>query len=208
MSKMNEQIIVASRTSVFNDEELAFQGVNSNQSTVKQITENIANSFSVMRRGNAEEDKDYKQPIPYAVLKRGDEVFIYERLTGGGEDRLHNQLSLGVGGHANDTGEDNFDELIINNLNRELEEELIINHDQELDMSLEYAGLINDDENDVGLHHIGILSIIELPLNTDVQVRETEQLKGGWISIQNLKKQDTYQDLESWSQFVADILNQ
>lgn len=36
-----------------------------------------------MRRGDAEENPDFKQPIPYVVIKREDEVYVYERLQGG-----------------------------------------------------------------------------------------------------------------------------
>ena len=73
---------------------------------------------------------------------------------------------------------------------------------------VEVIGLINDDENSVGRVHIGLLAIIELSLDTDVRVREVDQLKGGWIQIKDLKNEDTYNNLETWSQFVADILNQ
>jgi predicted NUDIX family phosphoesterase len=52
-------------------------------------------------------------------------------------------------------------------------------------------GLINDDSNDVGLHHIGIIFKLEVPTGTEVTVRETDQLEGYWIRTKDLKK-DTY----------------
>ena len=198
-------IVVAPRNKVFVNEILTFQGVNSDKEVLKRVVQNIDRSFSIMRRGDAEEDTNFKQPIPYAVLKRRNDVFIYERLQGGGEARLHNQLSLGVGGHINGTTDYEFNDLLYDNLRREIEEELYLSNDK---FEVEVIGLINDDENSVGRVHIGLLAIIELSLDTDVRVREVDQLKGGWIQIKDLKNEDTYNNLETWSQFVADILNQ
>jgi predicted NUDIX family phosphoesterase len=203
MGKMDEMILVAPRKEVFNNETLTFQGVNSDEETLKIIVSNIANTFSVMRRGDAEENPEFKQPIPYCVIKRGNEVYVYERLQGGGETRLHNQLSLGVGGHMNKFETDDFYEQLSVNLERELDEELLIDGKR---LSLDTIGLINDDENEVGKVHIGLLVIAELEKNATVSVRETDQLKGEWISIENLPYADTYERLESWSKFVTDIL--
>jgi predicted NUDIX family phosphoesterase len=204
MGKMDEMIIVAPRNEVFESENLTFQGVNSNKLLLKEVVSNIANSYSVMRRGDAEENPTYKQPIPYCVLKRGNEVFVYERLQGGGETRLHNKLSMGVGGHMNKFEVDDFYEQLSVNLERELEEELHIDGDR---LSLETVGLINDDENEVGHVHIGLLVIAELKEDTQVTVREVDQLKGSWFDAKELKEPHVYERLESWSQFVADILN-
>lgn len=204
MSKMDEIIIVAPRKEVFDNEKLTFQGVKSDKHITKQITENIARTYSTMRRGDAEENPNYKQPIPYVVLKRGNEVFSYKRLTGGGEQRLHNQISLGVGGHLNDVEGLDFYGVLADGLQRELSEELFINSNK---LTLNTVGLINDDSNDVGKVHIGMLVIGELPLDEEVSVQETDQLLGEWIKIEDLKQPEIYNSLETWSQFVADILN-
>jgi predicted NUDIX family phosphoesterase len=204
MSKMDEMIIVTPRVDVFNNETLTFQGVNSDKTTLKKVVSNLANNYSVMRRGDAEEDPTYKQPIPYCVLKRNDEVYIYERLQGGGESKLHGKLSLGVGGHMNKFEVEDFYEQLSVNLERELEEELHIDGER---LSLDTIGLINDDENEVGHVHIGLLVIAELKDDTQVSVRETDQLKGYWIKISELRNKETFDRLESWSQFVAKILN-
>lgn len=202
-NKMDEMILVAPRADVFSNETLTFQGVKSDREITKQIVSNIANSFSVMRRGDAEENESYKQPIPYCLIKRGNKVFSYKRLSGGGETRLHNQISLGVGGHLNNVAGLDFYGVLEDGLQRELEEELFINKDK---LQLNTVGLINDDENEVGRVHIGMLVVGEIPIDEEVTVRETDQLLGEWISVEDLKKPEIYSSLESWSQFVADIL--
>lgn len=203
-NKMDEMIIVAPRKEVFDNEKLTFQGTNTDKDTTKKIVENIARTYFVMRRGDAEENSNYKQPIPYVAIKRGDEVFTYKRLQGGGEKRLHNQISIGVGGHLNDVEGLDFYSVLANGLQRELEEELFINKDK---LDLKTIGLINDDENPVGKVHIGMLVIGELPEDEEVSVQETDQLLGEWVKITDLKKPEVYETLETWSQFVVDILN-
>lgn len=204
MNKMDEIIIVARRSKVFENEHFCFQGTEQNQTFVERIVENISNSFELMRRGDAETNFDYLQPIPYAVIKRGKEIFLYERLKGAGESRLHNKLSLGVGGHMNEIEDAvNFEEVLTENLFREVTEELNVG-DQEI--QLQPIGLINDDENEVGRVHIGILVIIHVPEGQEVTVRETDQLDGKFVSLEELKQKETYDRLENWSKIAVNIL--
>ncbi|MCM3109864.1 NUDIX domain-containing protein [Lederbergia lenta] len=205
MSKMEEIILVSPRKEVFNNEKLTFQGVTTDIDMTNQIVANVAKSYSPMRRGDAEINPEYKQPIPYVVLKRGNEIYAYKRLSAGGEIRLHNQISIAVGGHMNPIEELHFYELIDENLKRELNEEVNIQGEY----NLHTIGLINDDGNspsDVGRVHLGLLYVAELERDTEVTVRETDQLEGFWIDIDQLKSQGVYSTLETWSQFVADIL--
>lgn len=205
MSKMDEQILVAPRSTTFNNEELAFQGVLSDTEKVKQIVQNMSASYTSIRRGDAEEDPKLKQPIPYLVIKRGHQVYAYKRLSGGGEKRLHNKISIGLGGHANAVPNKDFYDVMLDNLSRELHEEVFINDNK---LTLDTIGLVNDDSEPVSEVHLGLLMIGELDESEDVTVRETEQLEGFWIDITDLKNKDIYDKLESWSKFVADILTE
>lgn len=213
-AKWEEIILVAPRTKVFEAETLTFQGTETDPEKVARIVRNIAGTFSTMRRGNeqdstpkennAEINTDYKQPIPYAVIRRGEEIYMYERLSGGGEGRLHNKLSLGAGGHMNPIAENiSFGETLSVNLSRELEEELDI---EDKKMKLTPIGLINDDSEEVSKVHIGVLTMIDVAVGTEVSVRETEQLDGSWILIEDLKNPEVYNRLETWSQIVVDLL--
>lgn len=210
--KWEEIILVAPRSQVFKNETLVFQGVETDSVRVTEITTAVGESLVSIRRGslddptpkenNAEINTSFKQPIPYVLIKRGDEIFVYERLSQGGESRLHNKLSLGVGGHMNPE-EGNFNNQLMINLTRELEEELDIDSE---DMDLDFIGLINDDENEVGRVHLGILAFLQLSNDAIVEVRETEQLRGFWSTIEELKQPENYDRLESWSQIAVDIL--
>lgn len=204
MNKMDEMIIVAPRKDIFENEELAFQGTLQDQEKVDQILNHVDETYSIMRRGDAEENKDFKQPIPYALIKRGEEVFIYERLQGAGETRLHNKTSLGVGGHMNEVKKaKTFDEVLSTNLNRELEEELILSKKP---IKITPIGLINDDSDEVGEVHLCVLTVIEVSEDTTVEVRETEELRGKFFPIEKLKLKQYYSSLENWSKIAVDIL--
>lgn len=201
---MDEVIVVAPRDKVFDNEELVFQGIESDLGKVDQIIENLAESMTTMRRGNAEENQNYKQPIPYAVLQKGDQVFGYKRLKKGGEKRLHDQLSIGVGGHMNAIKDTNFWEAVAENLRRELTEELFISTSN---LNLEIVGLINDDLNEVGKVHLGVLLVVKLPEIAEVSVRETDQLEGFWLHKKDFDNPEVFNLLESWSKYVADIIS-
>lgn len=205
MNKMDEIILAAPRSDVFQNEMLTFQGVNSEDERIVNIMAQIEAHFFEIRRGDAEEDPRFKQPIPYVVIRRDDEVFVYERLAGGGESRLHNKLSLGFGGHMNPMeGAASFSEVLKQNTDRELAEELYIREEDK--QNIVTLGLINDDENDVGKVHIGILSALQLAPAAQVKVKEKDQIAGRWMKLSELKEENVYHRLEAWSQFVADIL--
>ncbi|MFT8870905.1 MAG: hypothetical protein ABF868_01290 [Sporolactobacillus sp.] len=205
MNKMDEQIIVVPRAALFEDERLAFQGTLQQPERVATIEHNLAGHYELMRRGDAEEDPAYKQPIPYAVIRRGENYFAYRRLSGGAESRLHGKLSIGVGGHMNRVEASHFADVLHMNLQREISEELIIN-EAGAEMLFQTIGLVNDDEGEVGRVHVGLLVLIDLPVTASVSVREADKLSGRWMTIGELRRPDIYDRLESWSALAVDAL--
>lgn len=205
MGKMDEQILAVDRKYLFEEEQLTFQGVTTDENLVKHIMKKFRNYIEV-RRGDAEANEYWKQPIPYAIIRRGDDVFLYKRLKEGGEARLHDQLSIGVGGHMNRfSGIYNWDDNLRINLYRELNEELDI---EVVGSKVDFktVGLINDDLNDVGKVHIGILVVVDLPLEAKVTVKETDKLDGHWTRIKDLEKSPLFESLETWSQMALKVL--
>lgn len=201
---MDEQILVVDRNWLFEDEETAFQGIVTRKRAINSYMIKMRAYFEA-RRGDAEENPEWKQPIPYVVIQRGDEVFLYERLKAGNEKRLHNRLSIGVGGHMNNLQPtEGFRMNLLTNLDKEVAEELHIDLDETVPPKI--IGLINDDLDDVGRVHFGIVAIIQVPKGNEVTVRETDKLDGYWVRIKDLQKTPLYDNLESWSKMVADIL--
>lgn len=206
MSKMDEIIIVAPTTEIFQGTVLEFQGLLTDKEKIDQIIKNISENREEMRRGDAEEAIMWKQPIPYIILKKGDKVFTYKRLEGGGEVRLHGKMSIGVGGHMQETGDLEFTSVLKKNALRELTEELEIKNVNVNDLNLEVIGIINDDSTDVSKVHIGILMLCELPPKAEVEVKEKDQLLGNWIDIQKFDDPILYAQLENWSMIAVDAI--
>lgn len=205
MNKMDEKILVVEHEVLFNNGLLDFQGFN-NGLDVGRILRNFDTRFQV-RRGLAEENADWKQLITYIIVKRGREAFMYERLTGGGESRLHSKISIGVGGHMNKlNNQAGWDETFRHNACKELNEELIFTLPIGDKPSLVPVGLINDDSDAVGMVHLGIVAVLDLPEGSDVAVREIDKLKGSWVSIPDLFNAEYYSRLENWSKLVVNGL--
>ncbi|MFT8390376.1 MAG: hypothetical protein ABF683_03755 [Sporolactobacillus sp.] len=208
MGKMDEQIIVVSRPALFGEKEgLAFQGIVEQADKVEQLEQNLAAYWTVMRRGDAEDNPAFKQPIPYAIIQRGADYFAYRRLGGGAESRLHGKLSLGVGGHMNALEEaTDFRQMMAANLQRELSEEIVIDVPT-TEQTIRTLGFINDDEGAVGRVHLGILALLQLPPHAHVTVREKDKLEGQWLQLEDLRQTAIRERLESWSAFAVDVLS-
>lgn len=205
VDKMDEQILVIKRDEIFDYERLSFDGFTNNKDIVNLFSGLLHENIEVMRRGDAESNPKFKQPITYAVLRRGNKIFTYSRLKGGGESRLHGQLSIGVGGHMNKIDDtESFKETLIVNLQRELDEEVDIRGNSD---STRILGFINDDSDDVGQVHLGVLFLIDLPEKTSLDVKETDQLDGDWLSLDELQKDTTFNRLENWSQIALKTLS-
>ena len=157
----------------------------------------IINEHEFIDRPAAEEDPSYKQIIPYVVLTQKAQVFTTRRLNKGGESRLHGKLSIGVGGHINPVDETDRRSVLMKGLERELEEEVYIQHRGQLVP----RGFINDDGNGVGAVHLGLCFSMEV--EGDVSVRETEKLSGAWTSLQELRAE--YDNMETWSQIALAV---
>ena len=198
MNKMDEQILVIKRDELFH-QAYDFQGFSNDLVIMNNFADSLSNKLEVMRRGDAETDINYKQPIPYMLVMVGDKFFAYERLSNSGESRLHNKLSMGIGGHMNPLA-DQWESNLYENIYRELNEELHIESDES--PQIEILGYINDELDEVGKVHIGILGLIKYKNGVFIEVKETDQLAGGLYSAEQLLHQDNYNRLENWSKIV------
>ena len=102
-------------------------------------------------RDSAESDPSFKQIIPYVVFQFRSAnrtfLFAYARGKSGAESRLHSQLSLGLGGHVEETYFSKSDISLFgyqDALRREISEEVESTEPLNPSISL---GLINDDSN-------------------------------------------------------------
>jgi len=202
MSKWDEQILVVNRKELFNNEENHFYGfIEKNDEKTKKIIDTFE-SYEVKRRGDMEEDPDYKQLIGYVLLKdvNTNEVLVYKRLVGGGEARLHGKASVGIGGHMNEVEGKTIFEMLKINAARELNEEVGVSEEEALN-NLHFIGLINDDKTEVGQVHVGVVYECKVDKQL-VEVKEDDTLVIKWMTGEEAKAEENY---ETWSEFLKPI---
>lgn len=146
-------------------------------------------------RDFVEKDPNLKQIIPYLLLKKDNFIFTYKRMPGGGEERLHNLISIGVGGHMREMSQD-VEENLYKNLKRELEEEMVI----ETNYKMEFLGVLNEDFTPVCQVHLGLVFLIVPEEKSNVYVKEKRELEGKWMEVEEVEK--LYEDMEIWSKIL------
>jgi predicted NUDIX family phosphoesterase len=202
-SSKDEELVLVVKRALF-DELGAFEGVSFDTARyVEAFLRPENNSF--LKRGIAEYDPSFKQLIPYTLLVCGETVLHYTRGGGGGEARLHAKGSIGIGGHINptDLAEDGHmtRKAYLTGMQREMTEELEIG----APFTNHMVALLNDDSNDVGKVHLGIIHVLRLeePL---VNAREDDIVEPVFLSVAELKAR--HDRLETWSQRCVEYLEQ
>ncbi len=147
-----------------------------------------------MAREAAEHDPTHKQVIPYLVLRDGERWFLMRRTRAGGDARLHDRWSIGVGGHLNPGDAD-----VEGCLRREWAEELVA----DFVPGFAPVGLLNDDTTAVGAVHVGFVYRADAA-GREVAIRETDKLSGSFASTAQVAA--VREDMETWSRLAFDAL--
>jgi len=163
------------------------------------LIEEIKANHAFILRSDAETDFTKKQIISYVVVVRDGEIFTMRRTKKQTEARLHNKISLGVGGHINPSDEISGDALE-EGMKRELFEEVDVKGEKELIP----LGLINDNSTEVGQVHFGLCYIMKLEKNGDCFIKETEKMTGEWFTYGQAMQE--FDQMEGWSQIVLNKL--
>ena len=194
MSAKDDERVLVVPTAVFHALGM-FQGFNPDVSRYLPALFDSSH-LKFLRRGDAENDPNYKQLIPYVVLRWRDRLFHYTRGAAGGEARLRALRSVGVGGHICD--EDGSPATAYRTgLLREVAEEV------RLDCTYEARplGLINDDATPVGQVHLGIVQVFDLA-EPNAERREAALDRAGFAPLSELRARRD--ELETWSRFLLD----
>ena len=190
-----EQVMVVDKDII-----LAHFGTDANQLIVSDeatFIDVVQNNCTFLGRDVVEIDPSYKQIISYCVIVSGEDVFMTRRTKKQTEARLHDRLSVGIGGHV--ASIDEGPDLVLRGLRRELEEEVAIAGDY----TMRYLGVINDNSTEVGKVHTGICYLVRVGAG-DCEVREKEKMVGQWVPFEQLDRY--YADFEEWSKIVVNTL--
>jgi len=172
--------------------------------TISNIEELVNKFGKWLQRDFAENDEDFLQIIPYILITRtvefyGTQYFCYKRKKAGTEERLHNNYSLGVGGHVDWNDWDptlSLWDAVEAGAWRELAEEVRLDSVPTLERFSTNltTDLIYDSSNAVGRVHLGIPYICN---SSNVLVKEIDKLEGLFMTLEEIK---TIEDrLEGWS---------
>lgn len=202
MSHLAEEQVLVIPRSLFDDLG-AFQGLAFNVDRYLPSILDPNNNF-FMSRELAENDPSHKQIIPYAVFHHEGRFLHYVRGGKSGEQRLASKGSIGIGGHINTTDRDAASlarDTYLTGVEREINEELdlLSSYRQRI------VALLNHDDNEVGLVHLGVVHLFDLD-EPKLTAKESEILEARFLDRSELK--GLRNRLETWSQECVDSLDE
>ncbi len=191
---LEEQVLVVERK-VF-EEVGAFNGLALD--TQKYLNKLFAPRIPrFMPRPQAEKDPSFKQIIPYVIMTCDGKYLSYVRGKKAGETRLVAKRSIGIGGHINPTDDmplfGNFFDTYLAAVQREVAEEVSV----ETTYKDKVVALLNDDSNEVGQVHLGIVHLWTLD---EPKVNRKEQMITQMDFMMLTKLQEVRDTMETWSQ--------
>ncbi len=158
-------------------------------------------------RSQVEKDPAYKQLIPYVIVSYNGKYLSYVRGKRAGEARLLNLRSIGIGGHINPIDADNSSlfaylyENYLTAVEREVAEEVSVeaNHIDSI------VALLNDDSNEVGSVHLGVVHhwVLDAP-----KVSKREQMITQMAFMTPAELHELRDTMETWSQLCLDKLGE
>lgn len=189
-----EQVLVVERKVI--EQVGMFHGLNPN---VKQYLDKIFAQGvpRFMSRPLAEKDPGFKQIIPYVIISHNGKYLSYVRGKKAGETRLVAKRSIGIGGHINPVDamsmfNAGFYDTYLDAVKREISEEINI----EANYTDKIVALLNDDSNEVGQVHLGVVHYWNLD-SPNVSRREQMITQLEFMSPDELQK--VADSLETWS---------
>jgi predicted NUDIX family phosphoesterase len=164
------------------------------------VTAAAVKNAQFLARSTAETDFNFKQIIPYVLVRHENRYVLMRRTTKQTEARLHDKYSIGVGGHINDQDmAKGIENIIHHGMRREIEEEMTIKNEQ----SCELVGVINDNSSEVSKVHMGLVYILTTG-SPDFEIAEKDKYTANWATVEEMLS--VYDKMESWTQIVYDNL--
>ena len=164
-------------------------------------------------RSLAEHDYETKQLIVYVLINYGETFLSYQRTPKTTETRLKALHSIGIGGHVNvddriqpslfGSKEAAWKDFVLEAVRREVSEEVQIEAGNAREPRL--LCFVNDDSNDVGKVHFGVVFAMKLA-KPSVAIRGERGI--GKLNFRTLAELISMRDsMESWSQLLVDYLS-
>jgi len=163
---------------------------------IDDIVEYVNRTGVYLERSIVETNYAYRQLIPYTVLfnRKDAKILAYKRQKASSENRLHDQLTIGIGGHVEE-GDGHGWAAVDNARRREMMEEIGVTP-----VFLQYRINILLSTTDVDRVHLGVAMFCtkwEGELKPSNEIPEWR-----WYTIEELDKMP----LESWSRYILNTM--
>lgn len=151
------------------------------------------------RTDQLEEDTSYIQIIPYVILTDGSKILCYQR-SESGDKRLNKQVSVGFGGHINESDNNtqgHIMDVIKSAAKRELMEEIGLSIDTK---KLFLIHSIYNKKTPVNSVHLGIVFLYKIhPCLENLNFNKKEIGHYWWDEICNIRKYPR-EEVEKWTE--------
>ena len=159
-----------------------------------------------MPRSQVEQDPSFKQLIPYVIMAHEGKYLSYVRGKRAGEARLVALRSIGIGGHINPADDmplfnTDFYDTYLTAVEREVEEEVCV----ETTHNDRVVALLNDESNEVGSVHLGIVHVWHLDAP---KVTRREQMITQMAFMTAAELEEVRSSLETWSALCLDRIGE
>lgn len=198
-------------------EDLAIPGHFSGIFTEQDFKNNKGSEASIfalpahlLDRPACETDRSFQQILPYTSLRKrtadGVFVYVYQRGSGGGESRLHDKWSIGLGGHVEEapSGAKSLLDVLAESAQRELIEE--VGYTVPLNVMhnlVSNSVFIADRSDDVGHVHLGLAHTVDVPADFDISSQEVNEITNAhWASYEEIVKMNEEGKFENWSSLL------
>ena len=184
--------------------DLPATGMIQDSQLIQSFLEAIQNHRQFAPRSEAENNVEFYQPIPCAIVMYEDKVLFLKRKKKG--HPLHDTYAVWAGGHV--TVEDDGNNILEAALRRELSEEIFIRGEFELNSTP--VALVRTSEDPRASRHIGV--VYRLNLKTErvalaMNQREFREARGTSMSgrLVEVKRASAYYDqMGDWSKHMVD----
>lgn len=149
-------------------------------------------------RDVAEGRPEVQQLIPYILIRSVEGKYLVAKRTDKtSEERWHNTISIGFGGHINPC--DGEKEVLFQGAVRELLEEVNLSHYK----PMQFIGYVRDMGTGIN-DHLGCVFLIDDVDIKETSIKEKDKLIGDWYTKEQLIEH--YGKLETWAKHITNYL--
>jgi predicted NUDIX family phosphoesterase len=227
--KKHSQFILAAETKYFenhNDQGVRHFAtdfrVGVTKFSLSKFIEEVISHLAIKQRSVLEEDKSYRQIIPYLIIKQlGKDGVVrylaYKRGKGVGEKKLAEKISIGFGGHIDLMDIVHNSDSVIN-LAQTIHDAAFRERDEELrsdtatasfalgQIPIQSEDLIILLNHEVHAVHVGVVMSVTVPEDLEVLSNEDELLLLGFMTADDILHEISSDvgKLEDWSRFYLE----